>query len=153
MLLGKKNTTIFFFSYFSITNCNNRNQLVEGQRKYGAASSQAINRGKTTLFFSKNTRADVKLDIQAMMRVQIMMDCEQYLGLPMVTGKSQVNTFKGVREKIAKRVMRWRGKFISKVGQEILIKTVVQAIPTYTMSIFKIPMNLCNDINCFLAKY
>ena len=63
MLLGKKKYFYIFFSYFSITNCNNRNQLVEGWRKYGAASSQAINGGKTTLFFSKNTRADFKLDI------------------------------------------------------------------------------------------
>lgn len=71
----------------------------------------------------------------------------------MVTGKSKVNTFKGVREKIAKRVMGWKGKFISKAGREILINIVAPAIPAYTMSIFKIPMNLCDDINCILAKY
>lgn len=35
-----------------------------------------------------------------------MTDCEKYLGLPMVVGKSKVNAFKGLKEKITKWVMR-----------------------------------------------
>ena len=35
----------------------------------------------------------------------------------------------------------------------MLIKTIVQAIPTYTMGIFKIPMALCDTLNSTLAKY
>ena len=56
---------------------------------YEEASGQAINRGKTTLFFSKNTRTGIKQDIQAMLGAQVFNDCEQYLGLPMVVGKSK----------------------------------------------------------------
>ena len=80
-------------------------------------------------------------------------DCEKYLGLPMVGGKSKVNTFWELREKISKRVMGWKEKYISKAGREILIKTMTQAIPTYTMGIFKIPKTLCDTINSTLAKY
>ena len=36
------------------------------------------------------------------------------------------------RKKITKRVMGWKEN-ISKVGREILVKTVVQAIPTYLL--------------------
>lgn len=105
------------------------------------------------LFFSKNTRTGVKQDIQAMLGAQVFNDCEQYLGLPMVIRKSKVNTFKGVREKIAKRVTGWKEKFISKVGREIFIKTVAQVIPTNTMRIFRLPKHLCDDINTILARY
>ena len=49
---------------------------------------------------------------------------EKYLGLPMVGGKSKVNTFKDLGEKITKRVLGWNEKYISKAGKEILIKTV-----------------------------
>ena len=42
----------------------------------------------------------------------------------MTRGSSKVNTFKGLHEKITKKVMEWKEKFISKAGREILIKTV-----------------------------
>ena len=43
-----------------------------------------------------------------------MEDCERYLGLPMVGGKSKVNTFKDLWEKITNRVFGWKEKYISK---------------------------------------
>ena len=82
-----------------------------------------------------------------------MTDCEKYLGLPMARGKSKVNTFKELQERITKRVMGWKEKFISKAGREILIKTIAQAILTYTMSIFKLLKALCDSINSTVAKY
>ena len=35
----------------------------------------------------------------------------------------------------------------------MLIKMVAQTIPTYSMSIFKLPKKVCDDINSVLAKY
>ena len=49
--------------------------------------------------------------------------------------------------------MGWKEKIISKEGREPLIKTVAQAIPTYSMGIFKIQKTLCDTINSTLAKY
>ena len=49
--------------------------------------------------------------------------------------------------------MGWKEKFISKSNREILIKTVVQAILTYSIGIFKIPKAPCDNINSTLAKY
>ena len=49
---------------------------------------------------------------------------EKYLGLPMVRGRYKVSTFKGLQEKVSKRVMGWKEKHISKAGQEVLIKTI-----------------------------
>ena len=53
-----------------------------------------------------------------------MTNCEKYLGLLMVGGKSKVNTFKDLQERIKKRVIGWKEKTISKAGREVLIKTV-----------------------------
>ena len=87
--------------------------------------------------------------IQGMVGAKIMENCEKYLGLPI----SKVNTFKDLGKKIIRRVMGWKEKYISKARREILIKTVAQAIPTYTMGLFKIPKALCDTINSTLAKY
>ena len=120
---------------------------------YEGAFGQAINRQKTTLFFSPNTNQGMKLTIQNMLGAQIMTNCETYLGLPMVEGKSKVSTFREIQERVTKRVMGWKKKHISKPGREVLIKIVAQAIPTYCMSMFKFPKKICYDINLALAKY
>ena len=63
--------------------------------------------------------------IQGMIGARIMENCEKCLGLPMVGGKSKVNTFKDLGEKITRRVLGWKEKYISKADREILIKMVV----------------------------
>ncbi|XP_071724703.1 uncharacterized mitochondrial protein AtMg00310-like [Rutidosis leptorrhynchoides] len=47
----------------------------------------------------------------------------------------------------------WKENLISKGGKEILIKSVVQAIPHYAMSIFKIPVSLCQSIEKKIAPF
>ena len=81
-----------------------------------------------------------------MSRARIMTDSDRYLGLPMATGKSKVNTFKDLQEKITKCVIRQNEKFISKASREVLIKMVAQAILTYSMSLFQLPKLLASKI-------
>ena len=64
-----------------------------------------------------------------------------------------MSTFKGLLECITNKVMGWKEKYISKARREILIKTMAQAIPTYSTSLFKIPKAICDGINFVLAKY
>ena len=121
--------------------------------QYEVASGQAINWQKTTLFFSQNTSPAVKEEIQSLWGAQVMHDCEKYLGLPMVGGKSKVGTFKEIQERIANRVLGWKEKHILKAGREVLTKAVAHAISTYSMSLFKIPRTVCDGINLVLVKY
>lgn len=68
-----------------------------------------------------------------------MTNCKRYLELPLMGGKSKVNTFREIQERVTKRVMGWKEKHIAKAEREVLIKTVAQAIPNYSMSMFKFP--------------
>jgi hypothetical protein len=47
----------------------------------------------------------------------------------------------------------WLENFLSMGGKEILIKSVAQSIPTYSMSCFKLPKGLCDHINGFLRNF
>ena len=38
-------------------------------------------------------------------------------------------------------------------GKEVLIKAVAQAILTYTMSCFKIPNSLCDDLTSLICNF
>ena len=42
---------------------------------------------------------------------------------------------------------------LSKAGKEVLIKAIVQAIPTYTMRVFQLPVKLCDELNSLCAKF
>ena len=46
----------------------------------------------------------------------------------------------------------WKEKLLSQVGKEMMIKVVVQAIPTHSMS-FKLPVGLCKDIEAMIRKF
>ena len=82
-----------------------------------------------------------------------MTDCEKYLGLPMVGGRTKTTTFKEIQERFTKRVLGWKKKLISKAGCEILIKSVAQSITTYSMSLFRLPKVMSDAINSTLARY
>jgi hypothetical protein len=44
-------------------------------------------------------------------------------------------------------------KFLSQARKEILLKVVVQAILTYCMSVFKLSVPLCQDINSMMQVF
>jgi len=52
-----------------------------------------------------------------------------------------------------KRLHDWKSKFLSQAGKEILLKAVIQAIPSYSMSVFLLPMGLCKEINSMMQKF
>ena len=42
---------------------------------------------------------------------------------------------------------------LSRAGKEMLIKAVAQSISTYTMSVFQLPMKLCDELNSMCARF
>jgi hypothetical protein len=51
-------------------------------------------------------------------------------------GRSKVSSLAGIKGQIWDKMQGWKEKFLSHAGKEILLKDVIQAIPTYTMSVF-----------------
>ena len=50
------------------------------------------------------------------------------------------------------KLSRWKEKLLSHAGKEILIKTVAQAVPTYTMSMFKFPNALFDEMTSMVQN-
>jgi len=47
--------------------------------------------------------------------------------------------FQGVQDRVWKKLKGWKEKLLSRAGKEILLKAVIQAIPTYAMQCFELP--------------
>ncbi|XP_074290774.1 uncharacterized protein LOC141617477 [Silene latifolia] len=47
----------------------------------------------------------------------------------------------------------WRGKTLSRAGREVLIKAVANSLPTYVMSVFKIPANFFNELRSMVSRF
>ena len=120
---------------------------------YEKASRQQLNRTKTSLFFSSSTSIEIKEEIKTRFGAQVIKQHEKYLGLPSLVGRRKRNTFNDIKEKLGKKLVGWKEKLLSKAGKEILIKTVAQVILTYTISCFKIPDSLCEELTRMIRNF
>ncbi|KAK4733220.1 hypothetical protein R3W88_007481 [Solanum pinnatisectum] len=114
--------------------------------KEEATSSQQVNFQKSDIFFSRNTNESVKKEI-----VDIF-----HLGLPAVVGRSKKSVFTYIHDRVIAKINSWKCTSLSPAGREVLLKTVVQSIPTYVMNMFLLPSNICEPVeramNGFLWK-
>ena len=78
---------------------------------------------------------------------------EKYLGLPSFVGRNKKSSFNYIKERVWRKLQGWEEKLLSQAGREILIKAVAQAIPTYSMNCFKLPIGLCNEIEGLIRKF
>jgi hypothetical protein len=120
---------------------------------YEKASGQQLNKAKTSIFFSRNTSSVAKQEIMELSCIPATQRFDKYLGLPALVGKSRTQDFKGIKDRVWKRLQDWKLKFLSQAGKEILLKAVIQAIPTYCMSVFLLPKALCKDITSMMQKF
>ena len=51
------------------------------------------------------------------------------------------------------RLCGWNRKFLSRVGKDILLKAMVQATPSFMMSIFLMPISLCLEIERIMNSF
>ncbi|CAL9001349.1 unnamed protein product, partial [Prunus brigantina] len=146
-----------FFADDSLLFCNaGTPEALELKRIFGvyeAASGQKVNFGKSALCFSPSTPRVLQDDIRQLLNVALVPCHERYLGLPTIVGKDKKKLFRTVKDRVWAKVNGWQGKLLSKAGKEVLIKSVCQAIPSYSMSVFRLPVGLCREIESIIAKF
>ena len=153
---GQKITRLFFADdnlLFSkaITNACEKIQGILDQ--YEKASGQQVNRDETTIYFSKATPEASNNAINEALEVPIIRQYEKYLGLPSLVGRNRSESFTQIKERVWQKLKKWKEKLLSQASQEILIKVVAQAIPTYFMSCFWLPAKLCNDLEAMVHRF
>ena len=153
---GPKLNHLFFaddnvlFCRATLMECNT---IMEILRKYERASGQQLNQDKTTLFFSASTTTETQEEIKDALHLPVIKQYETYLGLPSMVGRSKYASFTYLKERMWHKVQGWKEKLLTQAGKEVLIKAVIQAIPTYTMHCFKLPKKLCSDLEGIIRNF
>lgn len=153
---GTKISHLFFADdsiLFCRTNLTEWNSVQDLLHMYELAFGQKLNSEKTSIFFSHNTPRPLKSHIASLVGSTAMNNYHKYLGLLALVGRSKTQTFVGIQDRVCKRLDGWTERFLSQAGKEILIKTVVQAIPTYSMSVFRLPKTLCFHLNSLMSRF
>ena len=78
---------------------------------------------------------------------------ERYLGMPTDVGHSKNGTFKYLCDRVWEKIKGWVEKLLSAAGKEILIKSVAQAIPVFSISCFRLPRGLCESITLIIRQF
>ncbi|XP_039173599.1 uncharacterized protein LOC104430535 [Eucalyptus grandis] len=127
--------------------------LADILNQYCFASSQAINLNKSGIYFSKGCPTALKRNMATALRVPEITKTGKYLGIPLDWEHSKKDMFAWILARVNPKLDSWKEKLLSKEGKEILLKAVIQAIPQYAMSIFKIPISICKAIERKVASF
>ena len=105
------------------------------------------------MFCNKSTPQVIQDSIIDLLGVSKIKQYEKYLDLPSFVGRSKKVSLLYIKEQVWSKIKGWKEKLLSQAGREVLLKAVVQAIPSYSMSCFKLPISLCHEIEVMVHKF
>ena len=145
-LLFADDTLLFFKA-----DCGQAQRVKHVIDNYAAATGQLINPSKCSIFFSPQCDGNVQDDIRNILQVQRDNFEDKYLGLPTPEGRMNKGKFDNLQSKLSKRLLQWGD--LSQGGKEIMIKAVAQALTTYIMGVFKLPLSVCDDLTKLIRNF
>ncbi|KAK4390204.1 putative mitochondrial protein [Sesamum angolense] len=103
--------------------------------------------------FVRNTREEVCQSLAAELTIRRENKLELYLGLPTRVARSKRDLFATIRDRIWQKITGWNDKLLSQAGKEILIKAVLQAVPSYAMGCFRLPASLSKELQGMISRF
>jgi len=132
---------------------NQANVMKQILTRYEAALGQAISLPKSEIFYTRNVKEPLQQSITNILGVRAVLGTGKCLGFPSMVGPSKKETFSFIKDRVWQKINSWSSKCLSKAGREIMIKYVLQTIPLYVMSIFRLPNSLLDEIEKMMNAF
>ena len=94
---------------------------------------------KSSIQFGHKIEESSRQELRDILEIQNIGGMRSYLGLPESLGVSKVQVFGFVQDCLNNRVNGWTFRFFTKGGKEVIIKSVVTALPNRVMSVYRLP--------------
>jgi hypothetical protein len=107
--------------------------------KFSAWSGQKVNMAKSSMFLSTNCSSSTLATIQSILNLRKIPSNAKHLGLPLFFHRNKSLTFEDLKLKILSNLSSWKSKLLSQTARTTLIKSVANAMPSYSMSLFLFP--------------
>lgn len=139
--------------FFTKTDSSACSCLMSILHSYEAASGQKINALKSFISCSRKTPAEIRLRVKSQLGIDKEGGVGKYLGLPEHFGRKKKDLFASIVDIMKQRSLNWSTQFLSTAGKATTIQSVLSPIPSFAMTCFELPVNLCKQIQSVLTKF
>lgn len=139
--------------FFIKADHKNGDNLMKNFDAYERASGQQINIEKSTITFGDNVFLHNRNAIQQILQISKIGGGGKYLGLPEQFTQRKKEIFSYLKKSVLSKIDGWQNKFLTTAGKEVLIKSVASAMPVFSMNSYKLPLEVCLEIESLLSKF
>ncbi|KAK4384030.1 hypothetical protein Sango_3098600, partial [Sesamum angolense] len=123
--------------------------LISTAKAFEEASGLMVNFEKSSVAFSRNTSNYIRAELVNILGICEVDKHEKYFGLPALMGHSKRDIFQDMKDKVWKRLQSWKCINLSQAGKLVLLKSIVEVMPTFVMGCFLILTTLCLELRDF----
>ena len=117
---------------------------------YCIVLGQCINLSKFDLYCSPNMPIEEQKALAQTLKVNLIQNPSKYLGINFKLRGNKVADFQFLIEKLNSKLQGWKAKFLSQAGRTTLISSVLQSLPPYTFSYFRVFEQVCNKMDAIV---
>ena len=121
-------------------------------RCFHVMSGLKVNFGKSGLLCLGVSEA-ISVRLAAMLKCSSLQLPFIYLGCPMGESMSRVVAWNPLVKRVQSRLASWRAVGLAKVGRLVLIKAVLNSLPVFLLSLFKIPKTVAKRIEQIQRRF
>lgn len=134
-------------------NQSNANAIATIIESFCVKSGQMVNKDKSHILFSKNTSARTRLTVKCTLSLKDLRNDGICLGNNFIMGKSNVKEIGRLKDRVQSRLEGWKAQLLFRAGKATLIRSVIQAIPIYSFSTFKVHVTLCDSLDSLVSRF
>lgn len=127
--------------------------ILDCMGEFSHASGEVIAKEKSKIYFSHNVTHVEKDNLSRLARVGYTEDLGKCLGVPVIHKRVNHHTYTKIVSKIKDKTNGSASHSLNLARRMTLTKSVMMAIPSYTMQSTKIPHTTCDAINRMIHRF